>query len=221
MSAADLVARLAQEGLDPSLLAEVAQELFTGEIERKALSDRRRNERDRKAKSREVTGQARTRRDTPPNEENNLTPPVLPNEASASLPIRQPVSAALECWNENARSVGWPVASTMSATRQRSLGARLREHGLDGWKNALAKARASPFLAGADPPSWFTFNWLIKSENFLKLQEGNYDQANRGSGGRLYGPRPDPTLALVRAATEAQREDRGDHGEARFALPSR
>jgi hypothetical protein len=42
---------------------------------------------------------------------------------------------------------------------------------------------------------------------------------NRQNGQRLGGPRPDPTLALVRAATAAQRQDAGDYGEARAALP--
>jgi hypothetical protein len=46
-------------------------------------------------------------------------------------------------------------------------------------------------------------------------------QANRGSNGRMVGPRPDPTLELVRAAAAAQREDRRDYGEARPALPAR
>lgn len=50
--------------------------------------------------------------------------------------------------------------------------------------------------------------------------QSNGRQANRGSVGRMGGPRADPTLELVRAATAAQRQDRGDHGEARLALPA-
>jgi hypothetical protein len=57
MSAAELVARLAQQGIDPTLLAEVAQELFLGEQERKSLAERRKNDRERKARSRDGTGQ--------------------------------------------------------------------------------------------------------------------------------------------------------------------
>lgn len=34
-----------------------------------------------------------------------------------------------------------------------------------------------------------------------------------------YGPKPDPTLELLRAANAAQREDRGDHEQTRIALP--
>jgi hypothetical protein len=57
LSAADLVAKLAQAGIDPSLLSQVAEALFTGEIESRKLSERRENDRTRKAKSRDVTGQ--------------------------------------------------------------------------------------------------------------------------------------------------------------------
>jgi hypothetical protein len=54
----------------------------------------------------------------------------------------------------------------------------------------------------------------------IQEQEDGRNQ-NRGDHGRMGGPRPDPTLALVRAATAAQREDGGDYGEARPALPTR
>ncbi len=64
MSAADLVAQLAEAGTPPSLLAAVAQELFAGEAERAALAERRRNERERKARSRDITGLAVTARDS-------------------------------------------------------------------------------------------------------------------------------------------------------------
>jgi uncharacterized protein YdaU (DUF1376 family) len=86
-----------------------------------------------------------------------------------------PYVAAKDIWNENARLAGWPLAETLSDTRRRSLGARLRDNGLDGWNAAVIRARSSPYL-GHDPPSWFTFNWIIKPENFLKLIEGNYDR---------------------------------------------
>jgi hypothetical protein len=100
----------------------------------------------------------------------------LIDEASASSPVRQPITAARDIWNENAAQAGWGTITTLSATRTKSLGSRLREHGLEGWRAGIARARASPYLGGADPPSWFKFDWLIKAGNFLKLIEGNYDR---------------------------------------------
>lgn len=100
----------------------------------------------------------------------------ISDEASASSPLRQPLTAGRDIWNENAAQAGWGAITTLSATRSRLLGARLREHGLEGWRAGIARARASPYLGGTDPPSWFKFDWLIKSGNFLKLIEGNYDR---------------------------------------------
>lgn len=48
--------------------------------------------------------------------------------------------------------------------------------------------------------------------------QGDGRQSHRGSGGRMGGPRPDPTLELVRAAARAQ--GGGNHGQTRIALPS-
>ncbi len=55
---------------------------------------------------------------------------------------------------------------------------------------------------------------------FKITEEKDNDRQNRGSGGRLGGPRPDPTLELVRAAAAAEREDSRDHGETRLTLPA-
>lgn len=162
--------------------------------------------------------------------ERNAPPPPPPeveevSEASPHLARApsQPVAKAVDCFNENALAVGWPTIRKVSPKRLTALRGILRDEGLEGWRSAIIRARASPYL-GRDPPAWFTFDWLINASNFLKLTEGNYDRRhdeNRGGGGRMGGPGADPTLALVRAAAEAQREDRGDHGPPRFALPSR
>jgi hypothetical protein len=56
VSAAQLVTRLAQQGIDPELLGQVAQELFAGEAAREAIDKRRKNDCERQARrSREVT----------------------------------------------------------------------------------------------------------------------------------------------------------------------
>jgi hypothetical protein len=164
------IAIMVKRGLTAEDILDVAEAL---EVKRdRTGAERQARYRDRHKVTRDVTRDA-----VPPNEE-LLTPSgtELPNEASASLPIRQPITAALDFWNENAAQVGWSQVRSMSANRNKLLGARLREHGLEGWQAAIAKARASPYLSGSDPPSWFTFPWLIKAENFLKLSEGNYDR---------------------------------------------
>lgn len=94
MNASDLVARLAKEGIDPLLLAEVAQELFAGEIERNALAERRKHERERKARSRDITGHNVTERDSAgqagtPSKVSPQTPlPNSPDNAPLNPPRR-------------------------------------------------------------------------------------------------------------------------------------
>lgn len=111
-------------------------------------------------------------------------------EANASVSIRQPLSEALSIWNEAAPTCGWRQVRALTGKRATHLRNRLRMHGLDGWRAAVNRARASPYLAGADPPAWFTFNWLILEDNFQKLIEGNYDRRNNSGG-------PDPTLLAL------------------------
>lgn len=133
----------------------------------------------------------------PPYEDTSIPPPVTPVEASAST---APLGEAVEIFNEVASAVGWPKVNTINPTRRRSLKARLSEVGLDGWRSTLIRARQSPYL-GRDPPGWFTFDWLIKSSNFLKLNEGNYDRRRSdGANGMGRNQPSDGLSATTRAA---------------------
>lgn len=177
---ADTIALLLAKGLNGEDLLDVARAM---ECRADPTATERKRRQRAKEKAERDTSQRDVTRDTVSPKERNQTPSgtVLPNEAIASLPIRQPVSEALKVWNENAAVAGWPQAKTMPPNRQKLVASRLREHGIAGWVGAIAKARASPYLSGSDPPTWFTFSWLIKSENFLKLIEGNYDRRHNDS----------------------------------------
>lgn len=170
---------LKEEGLDLDAVIRVAE----ASEKRADTTGAERQARCRAKKKGAESNGVTSRRDAGFNERDNLTSPSteLPDEAGASSPVRQPVTEALEIFNEVAAAVGWPTAKTLTPGRQKLLAARLRQHGLDGWRAGIARARASPYLAGADPPSWFTFDWFIKSANFQKVIEGNYDR-QRASG---------------------------------------
>lgn len=112
------------------------------------------------------------------------------SQAIACVSLRQPLSEALSFWNANASAAGWPQAKGLTAERPKHLRSRLREHGIDGFRAAVTRARASPYLGGTDPPSWFTFDALLKAAIFQKLIEGNYDRRNTDSS--------DPTSDAVR-----------------------
>ncbi|WP_406646904.1 YdaU family protein [Aliisedimentitalea scapharcae] len=87
-------------------------------------------------------------------------------------------SEAVSAYNIAANHVGWPKVQKLTASRSRSLRARLKEcGGIEGWKNALRSAAKSDFLCGRSQNNWtgFCFDWLVKPANFTKLIEGNYD----------------------------------------------
>jgi hypothetical protein len=114
---------------------------------------------------------------------------VEETEAIASVSHRQPVSEAVSFYNSNASAAGWPTVTKLNEGRRKDLRNRLREHGIETWRAAIVRARASPFLAGADPPPWFNFDFLIHPRKFLKVIEGNYDRSHTDTA--------DPTLVAL------------------------
>lgn len=129
---------------------------------------------------------------------------------------REPVSEAVVVWNETAAIAGWPQVARLSASRRDATRNRLREHRIDGWRAAIERARASPYLGGSDPPSWFTFDWLAKAGNFLKVIEGNYDRRMERNDWARGGQREPDAVRMLREAEaelalEAEREAQGCH----------
>lgn len=66
---------------------------------------------------------------------------------------------------------GWPKPRGLEPDRRKKLKARLAEHGLDGWRLAIAIARESEFLRTKFP---LKLDWVLEPRNFRKVLEGNY-----------------------------------------------
>ena len=153
--------------------------------------------------------------------ERNAPPPTPPQEkeskcdASASLRAApEPVAEAFDAWNEVAAQTGWPTLVKRSGTRQAAMRSRLREDGIEGWRSAIARARASPFLGSDPPPSFMSFDWLTKTANFTKVIEGNYDrqrQSDISTTRQRFDP-VSPSLAFLRFA-ETLDDDPPPNGE--------
>jgi len=136
------------------------------------------------------TEQEREEREEEENTPSGVSPPTAP---------KMPLKAAADCWNEAAGRAGWKTILTLTGNREEQLRNRLREVGLDGWKAAIGQALSSDYLAGSDPPNWFTFDFIIKATNFSKLREGNYDRSRTTAA-----EAPSPTrLAVERAIAAA------------------
>lgn len=119
----------------------------------------------------------------------------------ASAPTRRPaeqfptdLQQVAEIYNAVARECGWAECQKFDRTRQAAAKARLAEAGgIDGWRAAMAKARASPFLRGetgrsAGHENWRPdFDFFLKPKSFTKLMEGGYDRHEGNGSGRSPG----------------------------------
>ena len=118
-----------------------------------------------------------------------------------------PLAEAVRIYNETAEATGWPKVQKLSPARSKALKARLKEcGGIDGWRFAMDKGKASDFLCGRTPKVWTGcgFDWITKQANFTKLMEGNYD--NRANNTQ---PSPAHGRGMARGTTAAEIADFG------------
>lgn len=89
----------------------------------------------------------------------------------------RPIKDAISEYNSLAEQIGLATVQRLSATRKSKLLARLEEcNGIEGWRTALAKVRASPFLRGEKTDFRADFDFLLQAKSFTKLMEGSYDE---------------------------------------------
>ncbi|MFG1247283.1 DUF1376 domain-containing protein [Xanthobacter flavus] len=91
---------------------------------------------------------------------------------------RDECADALQAYNATAREMGWAEAQVLNDRRRAALKGRLREcGGMGGWRSAMARARASPFLAGENDRSWRPdLDFFLQQKSFTRLMEGFYDR---------------------------------------------
>lgn len=131
---------------------------------------------------------------------------ILSSEAKASsesgaelrLVASKPddVRLAVEAWNETASRHGWSSVAKVTPARRQVIAARLREHGLDVWRDMLTRAAGlawinDPSKRSAAHANWKPhIDWFAKASTFLKLVEGAYGgvqtQFDRAAALRIY-----------------------------------
>ena len=80
-------------------------------------------------------------------------------------------SRIIHSWND----LGVSSVKSISNNRLALVKARIAEHGLDVFLEAIKSINESPFLLGRNEKGWvITFDWFIKPSNFTKVLEGNY-----------------------------------------------
>lgn len=92
-----------------------------------------------------------------------------------------------------------PKLKAMTDKRKSMLHARIKEYGKDEVAKAVRKAVASNFLNGDNSRGFKAdFDWIFRPNNFPKVIEGNYDNADRkASADRINSGHLDAIKALV------------------------
>lgn len=81
-----------------------------------------------------------------------------------------------DMWNELDGIGNIKAIRGISGKRQDGVRARLKQYGIDGFREAIEHIKKSDFLQGNTRDAWtITFDWMIKPNNFPKVLEGNYD----------------------------------------------
>jgi uncharacterized protein YdaU (DUF1376 family) len=166
-------------------------------------------------------GRKRVENATPPNETNDLGQAELKpieeiredkkdGETNVS-PRGRTVGARLpDDWEPKVLGAG-TVAGQIIAARGHEWATRALESFRNHWRSANGpNARKRDWQA-----AWA--NWVIEQDN----RDGRRNCSGGASSGRMGGPKPDPTLELLRAARAAQRPSDRDYDQTRLALPAR
>jgi uncharacterized protein YdaU (DUF1376 family) len=90
---------------------------------------------------------------------------------------------AFHAYNELALRLGLHQATKLTPTRKSSLMARLKEHGREGWDQALKIIENSAYLQGKVKDWKVDLDFLLSPSKFLRVIEGRYtDKTVNGSG---------------------------------------
>lgn len=106
---------------------------------------------------------------------------VLPSKIVKDTPPPPKGPSKVECleaftaFNDTALRCALPQAAKLTKDRERKIGARLKEYGLDGWKQALSNIEKSKFLTGrTDHGFRATLDFMLQASSFGRLHDGGY-----------------------------------------------
>lgn len=94
-----------------------------------------------------------------------------------------PYSKIMELWNSILGPLGKPVLKELSATRKAKIKALWKDREMGDFREIATWEKFFKFCTKSElmmENCWFSFDWLLKPGNFLKVVEGNY----HGGGGR-------------------------------------
>ena len=97
---------------------------------------------------------------------------VLEPKGSCASDDALKVEHVIEKWNEVATRLGKPKVAKVTPARRQLVKSRIGQYTLEEFIEVFGKVERSAFLR-----DWknFSFDWMMKSANFVKIFEGNYD----------------------------------------------
>lgn len=118
------------------------------------------------------------------------------------------VDLIVDTWNDMAANAGLPRIAKLTPERRRKVAARLKDHGVDAFTEAIAKVGRSPFCTGST--GWrASFDFLLQPSSFVKVLEGTYDDRPRTAQSAGYAnggaPREDGFAAHIGRSVEKAR----------------
>ena len=111
-------------------------------------------------------------------------------EANASSSAKPDLAAEMVDIYHKAGDGIWPKVLKLTPDRRAAALRTLKKcpDGMEGWRRALIRARASPHLTGSNDRGWTAdFDFLTKPKPFTRLIEGCYDARN-GNHQRQHRP---------------------------------
>jgi len=130
--------------------------------------------------------QRRTQRE--PKESGKLDLPEVPEVEKPESHIDQ----ALAMYEQVAVELGLPKVRKLNDQRKASMRLRLKEHGLDGWAEAMQALRDSSHCQGENNRGWrANLDFVLQESSMLKLLEGVYADKKKVAENKTI---PDDTL---------------------------
>lgn len=109
---------------------------------------------------------------------------------------------AFNAYNAVALRCALPQAAKLTPNRERSIVARLKDYGLDGWHKALANIEKSKFLTGGTDAGFRAdLDFVCQAKSFGKLHDGGY------GNGRHTAKAPAATSKSVFAHPPKERDE--------------
>lgn len=158
------------------------QELDWNENTQYQQSNNKRSTNEQQSNNKQATTNKNVKNDNNENKDKNVKKYTTVSEDTVcqTQGVRPEVKYILSAWNSLSEvSAVKPVSKMQtSSKRYQMLAARLKEYGLDDVLKAIEHIGQSDFLKGNNNKGWIiTFDWFVRPNNFPKVLEGNYNNA--------------------------------------------